>query len=291
MLCFILKNRFLIHGWAGKSTSCSNAAIKDAYLTRGEFNVIIVDWSVLAHHVNYSRIYLQFPEIAAHIVKFINFLQQYTSMTLDKVYLVGHSAGCHISSLVGKLLKPQLLGAIVALDPAGLNHLELSEDYRLTPTDAKYVESIHTDVLHLGNPSFNLSHATFFPNWGLGQPNCPNGTATEFDFACDHFSALYYFAQSIQNPKLFGALKLSNPNCLRQYNCSCPNGASLCAPLAYMGGEPLVPKRGVYYLSTKSTVPFGYGDKVRIGGVKTPSFREINPKSYYMFNTRSNFLL
>lgn len=212
--------RISIHGWAGKSTSCSNAAIKDSYFARGKFNIILVDWSDIALDISYPRISQQFSEIAAHLVKFIRFLQKETNVETSNMYLIGHSAGSHISGLAGKLLKPQRLGAIVALDPAGLAQLGLSADFRLASDDAPYVESIHTDTSHLGNPSNELSHASFFPNWGQGQPHCPNATAAEFDFACDHFAALYYFAESIRKPKLFGAIQCSHSSTIKYYNCT-----------------------------------------------------------------------
>lgn len=271
---YVFSCRISIHGWAGKSTSCSNAAIKDSYLGVGNFNVILVDWSAISHDISYPRISQQFTEISAHVVKFIRFLQKESGVRIENIYLIGHSAGSHISGLAGKLLKPQKLGAIVALDPAGLAQLGLPPDYRLAPDDASYVESIHTDTSHLGNPSIELSQASFFPNWGQGQPHCPNATAAEFDFACDHFAALYYFAESIRKPKLFGAIRLAKPKCIKHHNCTCQAAASECLADAYMGGEPVVPKRGVYYLSTKRNLPFGLQNIVRIRQIRKPTFLE-----------------
>ncbi|KNC21767.1 hypothetical protein FF38_04003 [Lucilia cuprina] len=267
--------RFSIHGWAGKSTSCSNAAIKDAYFSRGKFNVILVDWSDIALDISYPRISQQFSEIAAQIAKFIRFLQKETNVEMNNIYLIGHSAGSHISGLTGKLLKPQKLGAIIALDPAGLAQLGLSADFRLAPNDATYVESIHTDTSHLGNPSVQLSQASFFPNWGQGQPHCPNATAAEFDFACDHFAALYYFAESIRKPNLFGAIECLNASSLNQYyNCTCSSGTDECHAEVYMSGEPAVPKTGFFYLSTKRNLPYGLENVVRIRKVQPPNFLE-----------------
>ncbi|XP_013099088.2 pancreatic triacylglycerol lipase isoform X1 [Stomoxys calcitrans] len=282
--------RISIHGWAGKSTSCSNAAIKDAYLARGKYNVVLVDWSNISHDISYPRISQQFSEIAAHIAKFIRFLQKETGLEWSNIYLIGHSAGSHISGLTGKLLKPHEVGAIVALDPAGLAQLGLPADFRLAPNDAAYVESIHTDTTHLGNPSTELSHASFFPNWGQGQPHCPNATAAEFDFACDHFAALYYFAESVRQPKLFGAVEVTTPSCIKHHNCTCQHhhhqqqqsGTNECLADVYMGGEPLVPKHGVYYLSTRRNTPFGLEDIVRIRTSKRPNFLESSVLPYQL---------
>jgi len=265
--------RFSIHGWTGKGKSCSNAAIKDAYLTRGNFNVIIVDWSEHSLDISYSRISMQLADIAANFVKFVNFLHRETGVAYEAMYLIGHSAGSHVSGLSGKLLKPNSFGAIFALDPAGLSQLGLSEQYRLAPSDANYVESIHTDITLLGNPSAELSQVSFFVNWGLGQPHCPNATAAEFDFACDHFSALYYFAESVRNPKMFGALRCKNKLSIEKFSCGCANGANACSADLFMGGEPAVPKtNGCYYLSTLNRPPFGMGEMVRTRKVINPNF-------------------
>lgn len=243
-------------------------------MTKGKFNVILVDWSDIALDISYPRISQQFSEIAAQIAKFIRFLQKETNVEMNNIYLIGHSAGSHISGLTGKLLKPQKLGAIIALDPAGLAQLGLSADFRLAPDDALYVESIHTDTSHLGNPSTELSHAMFFPNWGQGQPHCPNATAAEFDFACDHFAALYYFVESVRKSNMFGAIKCLNKLDLKHNNCTCSSSTKECNAVAYMGGEPVMPKTGIYYLSTKRYSPYGLGNIVRIQKVKAPNFLE-----------------
>ncbi|EDW84215.2 uncharacterized protein Dwil_GK13261 [Drosophila willistoni] len=255
--------RIQIHGWAGSSSSCSNAAIKDAYLSRGDFNVIILDWSRQSLDISYPRVSRQLQSIAQTLAKFIRFLNETTGVPFEQFYLVGHSAGCHISGLTGKLLKPQRLGAIIALDPAGLVQRYLGPKERLAPDDANYVESIHTDITLLGNPSDRLSHASFFVNWGLGQPHCPNGTATEFDFVCDHFAALYYYVESVRRPQMFGAVRCNSVDDIQAATCGCAApSSSLCTPNAFMGGEPAVPKKGVYYFSTRQHLPFAYNDNL-----------------------------
>ncbi|EDX12731.1 lipase member H [Drosophila simulans] len=258
--------RVSIHGWAGKSVTCSNAAIKDAYLSRGNYNVIILDWSRQSLDISYPRVSKQLPSIAANVAKMLRFLHDNTGVPYEQIYMIGHSAGSHISGLTGKLLRPNRLGAIFALDPAGLTQLSLGPEERLDVNDALYVESIHTDLTLLGNPSTKLSHASFFANWGLGQPHCPNATATEFDFVCDHFAAMFYFAESVRQPKSFAALRCSSAKSVLSATCNCNVGGSgkyavnTCAGNEFMGGEPAVPKRGIFYLSTRPQSPYGTSD-------------------------------
>lgn len=241
--------------------------------------MIIVDWSILASDISYPRMSQSLVEIASQIAKMIRLLQQEKNVDVKDIYLIGHSAGCHISGLTGKLMRPQRLGAIVALDPAGLVQLDLPPEYRLAATDALYVESIHTQIKFLGNPNFDLSHASIFVNWGLGQPHCPNATGAEFDFVCDHFAALYYYADSIQHPKSFGLLKLSDSGtCLRHTNCTCINGGQKCSADNYMSDDPVIPKHGIYYLSTQFKRPFGLGSTVLIRKVIPPTYFESRSK-------------
>lgn len=239
-----------------------------------------MDWSDYSYDISYARISKQLPSIAASLAKFLRFLHRDTGIPYANIYLIGHSAGTHVSGLAGKMLKPNKLGAIIALDPAGLTQRGLPENLRLAPNDAQYVESIHTDVNLLGNPSDKLSQASIFVNWGQGQPHCPNTTAAEFDFTCDHFAAMYYFAESVRNTKMFGAIQCENGRSIEKFNCGCTNGIDACVADSFMGGEPLVRKRGVFYLSTNSRGPYGYGEMVRIKKAiaSTSSTRQKNVK-------------
>jgi len=256
--------RFTIHGWNGQTTTCSNAAIKDAYISKGDYNVILVDWSDYSLDINYARVVFEVFEIAEKFNEFARFLHRTTSIPYKDMYLISHSAGCHIAGVAGKLLKPDMYGVIYALDAAGPIHRILDDASRLAPTDALYVESIQTDIALFGFASGNLGHASFYPNWGLGQPHCPNITTMEPDFSCDHFGALYYFVESLQNGKAFGAIKCPNYKSIQEQKCNCGGRSRTCLPQAYMGGDPAVPKRGIYYLSTRNSLPFGYGEWCRM---------------------------
>ena len=57
------------------------------------------------------------------------------------------------------------------MDPAGPYFGDQDPAVRLDPTDAAYVDVIHTDTRVLGT-SRNLGHADFFVNGGSEQPGC-----------------------------------------------------------------------------------------------------------------------
>ena len=58
-----------------------------------------------------------------------------------------------------------------------LNFSSIPDDHtRLAPTDAKFVEVIHTDIgqtllFGVGNPD-SLGHIDYFPNGGSRSPSC-----------------------------------------------------------------------------------------------------------------------
>lgn len=62
--------------------------------------------------------------------------------------------------------------SIAGLDPALPLYTFQSKNQRLCPSDAAFVDVIHTDGGVLGLP-FPMGHADFFPNGGVGlQPGC-----------------------------------------------------------------------------------------------------------------------
>ncbi|XP_037958821.1 phospholipase A1-like [Teleopsis dalmanni] len=254
--------RISIHGWNGQATTCSNAAIKDSYLAKGDFNVVLVDWSEYALNINYVRVINEIYEISQKIMKFTKFLHDTSNVKYSDMYLIGHSLGAHVAGVAGKLLKPHKYGVIYALDTSGPIHKKLNTAWRLTPSDAIYVESIQTDLMVMGFPSASLAHASFYPNWGLRQTHCPNATAMEPQFTCDHFGSLYYFAESVQNNRAFGAIRCNNFQSIMEHKCGVEYKEYNSK--IFMGGEPAVPKSGIFYLSTRKNKPFGYGQAVKM---------------------------
>lgn len=108
---------------------------------------------------------------AATIGKLILNIMNYYNIQSSNIELIGHSLGAHVCGYVGKWIisyKGEKLKKIVALDSAG--PLWIGEK-GLSPTDARIVESIHTN----GALGLNRPHGTvdFYCNEGdLFQPGC-----------------------------------------------------------------------------------------------------------------------
>lgn len=90
------------------------------------------------------------------------------------MHLIGHSLGAHTVGYAGEQIEG--LGWITGLDPAEPYFQYLDPKIRLDPTDAKFVEAIHTDaktILLLGYGMLQpVGHLDFYVNGGYQQPGC-----------------------------------------------------------------------------------------------------------------------
>ncbi|XP_037959926.1 phospholipase A1 [Teleopsis dalmanni] len=211
-----------------------------------DFNVIVVDWSLISSNVNYFGVVDLIEDLGFLLAEFVHFLHMRTGLHYDDVYLIGHSLGAQIAGSAGKQVKPFRFNTIFALDPAGPKFRDLSDEHRVDPTDATYVESIQTSSsLGFEEP---VGHATFYPNYGRDQKNC-------YIYGCSHSRAYNYFAESITSTKGFWG-KLCKRKSEDIWLIS-DSGAEF-----RMGGEPSTPKRGTFYLKTNSEPPYAMGRQI-----------------------------
>ncbi|KAJ3611905.1 hypothetical protein NHX12_021918 [Muraenolepis orangiensis] len=95
-----------------------------------DLNVIVVDWNHGAANLNYFT-----AEEGA---------------SLGAVHLVGVSLGAHLAGFVGANLKGKI-GRITGLDPAGPMFTSATPAERLDPSDAMFVDVLHTDMDAFGD--------------------------------------------------------------------------------------------------------------------------------------------
>ncbi|XP_069002577.1 lipase member H-like [Embiotoca jacksoni] len=254
---------FIIHGyrptgsppvWLNKMT--------ELLLSRKDNNVIVVDWNYGAANVNYFKAVENTHKAADNLTDFIEMMQA-SGASLSSIHMVGVSLGAHISGFVGANLKGRL-GRITALDPAGPQFTGSPPEGRLDPTDAQFVDVLHTDIDALGFRA-PLGHIDFYANGGTDQPGCPK---TIFSggayFKCDHQRSVLLFLDSV-NAKGTCAVRafpcssykdFLNGNCL---NCE-QFGAAGCPQFGYDVTEwkdallNVGPKK--YYFTTNAQSPF-----------------------------------
>ncbi|XP_028161545.1 pancreatic lipase-related protein 2-like [Ostrinia furnacalis] len=182
----------LIHGFQGQPSQGLGSLVTKALLQKRNTNGIVVDWRWLSS-LDYVTAVVSVPSVGRHIGQFLDFLNALTGTPFSSVHLIGHSLGAHVAGNAGKELEGRV-ARITGLDPAG--PLWGLNPYRLKPSDAVYVEAIHTDLGTFGT-SENAADADFYPNGGSKQPGC-------FTALCDHSRSYELFAASINNDNLVG---------------------------------------------------------------------------------------
>ncbi|XP_055836691.1 phospholipase A1-like [Episyrphus balteatus] len=242
----------MIHGFNGYYLGEENTLLREALLLNGdkrEFNFISVDWSVWSETINYISAKNKCSKTGQLVAEFIDWLHKSANLSFDTLALYGHSLGAHIAGFAGKNVKGGQIDTIIGLDPAMPLFSVKKTDKRLADSDAKYVETIHTNGGLLGfyNP---IGRTSFYPNGGKVQPGCES----DITGICSHIRSAYYLAE---------ALKFPNRNGLRGIRCrdfeSLQNGNCNQYALRSNLGDPQNAGHsfGIFYLETNSESPFG----------------------------------
>jgi len=241
----------LIHGFLNGAIISTMYPIRDAYLARGDYNVIVIDWGRGAMTIDYVAARNRIPSVADCCASVSNFLLKNGYSDHDNLIIIGHSLGGQTTGLCAKRIDGQLKH-IVALDPALPLFTYENTTERVDKTDAKNVHVIHTDGGLFGfmDP---LGTADYYPNYGYApQPG------TEFDptGTLSHLRACDLFAETLAKENTFIADKCTS----YQFNkCTVESTGYK------MGGEPLDDgNTGIYYLKTNMLSPYGRNGKNRL---------------------------
>jgi len=85
------------------------------------------------------------------------------------MHIIAHSLGAHVASYAGMRLNGSL-ARITGLAPAGPFFDHMPNSVKLDPSDAKFVDAIHSDrrelLFGLGTVE-TTGHVAFYPNGGL----------------------------------------------------------------------------------------------------------------------------
>ncbi|XP_059207694.1 lipase member H [Centropristis striata] len=188
---------FVIHGYRPTgSPPVWVLRFPSLLLAKGDVNVIVVDWNHGAANVNYFKAVENTHKAADNLTAFIKMMQEHGA-SLSSIYMIGVSLGAHVSGFVGANLNSSI-GRITALDPAGPQFRDTPPEDRLDPTDAQFVDVLHTDVDALGFRQA-LGHIDFYANGGADQPGCPKTilSGTSY-FKCDHQRSVLLYLDSME---------------------------------------------------------------------------------------------
>ncbi|KAI4874276.1 hypothetical protein NFI96_028462 [Prochilodus magdalenae] len=288
------KTRFIIHGFIDKGDENWLLDMCKVMLSVEDVNCICVDWKGGSRTL-YTQAANNIRVIGAQVAQLIGvFKASYIKITYmffwhfnllnnefedsfqqspADVHVIGHSLGSHCAGEAGK--RTPGLGRITGLDPAEPYFQNCPEVVRLDPSDATFVDAIHTDSLPLVpyvglGMSQPVGHIDFYPNGGEEMPGCDKNIISQIvdidgiwegtrDFvACNHLRAYKFFSDSIANPTGFLGFPCSDYKQFASGQCfPCADGA--CANMGYLADTFRVPNGAVnlkFYLNTADAVPF-----------------------------------
>ncbi|XP_054152605.1 pancreatic triacylglycerol lipase-like [Oppia nitens] len=170
--------KFIIHGFVDNIILGQwMHQLKDQLLKQEDCNVFLVDWKG-GNGWPYEQAVANTRVVGPVLGLFINELKITYGLKPSNVHILGHSLGAHIAGYAGQRLNGTI-GRITGLDPAGPDFQGLTNPaVKLDPTDAIFVDAIHTNAnplitdFGLGNYD-TLGHLDFYPNGGNHQPGCP----------------------------------------------------------------------------------------------------------------------
>ncbi|KAK9500473.1 hypothetical protein O3M35_001738 [Rhynocoris fuscipes] len=215
----------LAHGFLENGDKRWLKVLKDKLLNRTDCNVIVIGWqggSQPPYTQAVANIRLV-GRMGGHLLGVLNGL---LGLKTEFCHVIGHSLGAHLAGYIGNTLITQYnltLGRISALDPAEPHFSETDPVVRLDPSDALFVDVIHTNAqpfiqggLGMDEP---VGHLDFYPNGGVTQPGCSDSFKHSLDaeesiikalrnfLGCDHVRSYHYYIESIADRCEFMAVE------------------------------------------------------------------------------------
>ncbi|CAH1984090.1 unnamed protein product [Acanthoscelides obtectus] len=190
--------------------------------------------------------------------------------TLDNVHIVGHGVGAHIAGYVGATYND--IRKITGLDPSGPRFDGMPDIVKLSPTNAKYVEVIHTDSYNGRSQGTKelLGHSDFFINNADAQPGCSeNNTFGDVILVdrnqlshgevlpgCSHKRSFKYFIESLMHGSCsFIGIKCNNYEDFSNGKCTSCEENDSCRTFGAKSYPHSIQKT-VFYLDTADDTPF-----------------------------------
>lgn len=241
-------NKFLIHGYNGDISLGPLMDIKTEYLSKGEHNIWAVNWPSLCEAPCYPMAAYNTRHAGACIADFIKRLRHYHP--LPDIHIIGFSLGAHVAAFTATHLRPfYTLPRITGLDPAMPFFMTSNIDHKLDPSDAKFVDVLHTNAFVQGKPD-RCGHVDFYMNGGINQPGCFNASNP---IGCDHHRSLMYFSESIRSKVGFWGWPCTGMVAYLKNNCP-PRGEAVL-----MGDNVPQKARGYFLVYTAASSPYALG--------------------------------
>ncbi|KAL7025063.1 hypothetical protein ACKWTF_013317 [Chironomus riparius] len=223
-----------------------------------QIQVIVVDWGSGSLPL-YTQAVANTRLVGLELSYLIKKLIDDHGLNPEDVHLIGHSLGSHLAAYAAERIPN--IGRITGLDPAEPFFQGMPEFVRLDPSDAKFVDVIHTDarsLFLLEIPGYGMSqpcgHLDFYPNNGKEQPGCilsqessalipltliKDGIeeASRVLLACNHVRAIKLFTDSINGKCPYVAHRCPSYQHFTDGKCFKCNGGN-CALMGYHSTMP-----------------------------------------------------
>ncbi|KAJ8961730.1 hypothetical protein NQ318_021330 [Aromia moschata] len=159
------------HGFTESLHADDSQLLRRSFLRRGDYNVIVTNADRLLAGLYYLESVKNCRYIGQYGAQLVDYLVT-RGLRLATLHVIGMSLGAQIAGFVGQYVTSGRLPRITGLDPAGPLYHKASLDDRLDPSDADFVDVIHTNQAVFGIvPS--IGHVDFWPNGGgPKQPGC-----------------------------------------------------------------------------------------------------------------------
>lgn len=181
-------------------------------------------------------------EIIESVASFMSILNVNFDVPLDRILLIGFAEGAHLAGGVAAKLYRDLgrqVPHLTALDPTPGDSLE----HGLSPSDAEFVEVVHTNAGRTGTWD-RMGHVDYFPNGGETQPGCSGDS-------CSHERAFELLAEMWSPDNKFVSALCGSVEMMSAESCRW----STLKMGQKVEGQP----SGIYFLETHQSPPYARG--------------------------------
>ncbi|KAL7740104.1 hypothetical protein ACLKA6_015941 [Drosophila palustris] len=242
--------KVIIHGFNSHYASTPNLELVPQFQQIPNVSIISVDYSNLVPDPCYTQSVQNAPIVGRCIGDFLTSIYNFKAMAPETLHLIGFGLGAHVAAFAANYLWTFGIRVrhITALNPAKPLYVTTNLTERLDPSDADFVDVIHTDILIHGLMQ-SVGHVDFYPNKGVRQPNC--GPIDDIDtHRCYHERAVAYYAESITSSTVFWAFRCQDLYGFIMGECE-PNN-----DVEQMGYYVRESARGNYFLMTNDEPPY-----------------------------------
>lgn len=273
-----------VHGYLGYLDKDWLQELVKVSLAMDDVNTVRIGWSGGAQTVIYPQAVADTRVVAAEIAKLVTEMKN-LGADLDAFWLIGHSLGAHTMGFVGTRVPG--IGRITGMDPAEPYFEGHHVDSRLDPSDATYVDVIHTDGNSIFAMGFGtkqpMGHVDYYPNGGHDQPGCDIGLTdiTSIENAkkyvvCNHERSYKMLIESIRAKAEGRSCHFKAHPCdsyesyLKEECQACGDGCTFIGPDALVTRPKTTATLFKMYLVTLGEAPF-CGEKFLDFQVELPS--------------------